>query len=81
MSLLLIAALLWIFAATATAFLPMRYQLVPGLALIFGAVVLIGLFFAEFGPLPGVLALAVFLSFFRRPLGHLIRKLTGKARA
>ncbi|MBS8229023.1 DUF2484 family protein [Vannielia litorea] len=78
---LLIAVFLWIFAATATAFLPMRYQIVPGLALIAGAVVLIGLLFAEWGPVPGVLALAVFVSFFRRPLGHLFRKLTGKARA
>ncbi|SIN85947.1 DUF2484 family protein [Vannielia litorea] len=81
MSPLLIAALLWVFAATATAFLPMRWQIVPGLALIAGAVVLIGLILADYGPVPGVLALAVFVSFFRRPLGHLLRKLTGRAGA
>ncbi|QDC11561.1 DUF2484 family protein [Oceanicola sp. D3] len=78
---LLVAAILWVFAASATAFLPMRWQLVPGLALIAGAFVLIGLLFAEYGPVPGVVAIAVFVSFFRRPLGHLIRKFTGKTRA
>ena len=80
MSPLLIAAIAWVFVATATAFLPMRWQLVPGLALIAGAVVLIWMIFAQHGPVPGVLALAAFVSFFRRPLGHLIRKLSGKAR-
>ncbi|MCO6382604.1 MAG: DUF2484 family protein [Vannielia sp.] len=80
MSPLLIAAFLWVFAATATAFLPMRWQLVPGLTLIAGAFVLIWLIYAEFGLLPGVLALATFISFFRRPLGHLMAKLTGRAR-
>ena len=80
MSPLLIAAIAWVFVATATAFLPMRWQLVPGLALIAGAFVLIWMIFAQHGPVPGVLALAAFVSFFRRPLGHLIRKLSGKAR-
>lgn len=81
MSPLLLAAIGWVFAATATAFLPMRWQIVPGLALIAAAMVLIWMIFAQHGPLPGLLALAAFISFFRRPLGHLIRKLTGKARA
>lgn len=80
MSSLLIAAIAWVFVATATAFLPMRWQLVPGLALIAGAFVLIWMIFVQYGPVPGVLALAAFVSFFRRPLGHLIRKLSGKAR-
>ena len=79
MSPLLYAAIAWVFVASATAFLPMRWQLVPGLALIAGAVVLIWGFFATYGLLPGVLALAAFISFFRRPLGHLIRKLSGRA--
>jgi len=81
MSTLLIAAIAGVFAATATAFLPMRYQLVPGLALIAGAVALIVLLWMQYGWIAGLLALAAFVSFFRRPLGHLLAKLTGRSRA
>lgn len=80
MSPLLLGAIGWVFAATATAFLPYRYQFVPGIALIGAALVLIWLIGQGYGWIPGLLALAAFLSFFRRPLAHLARWLVRKVR-
>lgn len=80
MSPVLIAACLWVLAATVTAMLPMRYQRIAGIPLLLGAFALIWLIWRDYGALPGVLALAAFVSMFRRPLTALARHLAGKAR-
>ncbi|NEY91862.1 DUF2484 family protein [Tabrizicola oligotrophica] len=61
---------LWVLAASATAFLPMRRQMVPGLALLLlapGLLVWIGL---SHGWLWLAFGLFAFVSMFRRPLRH-----------
>lgn len=74
MSLSLTLAALWGLAATATALLPMRYQIVPGLFLLVSAPVLIVMLGHEYGVLAAAAALAGFVSMFRRPLGYWARK-------
>lgn len=74
----LIAGCLWVVAAAATAMLPMRRQMAPGLALLLAAPVLIlwiGLAVAWW---VGALGLLAFLSMFRRPLGALLRWAAGR---
>ena len=39
MSLVILLACIWVFAATVTAFLPMRLQMIPGLTLLAAAVI------------------------------------------
>ncbi|KCV83109.1 hypothetical protein ATO10_00070 [Actibacterium atlanticum] len=69
----LILAALWVLAATGVAFLPMRYQYIPGLALLIAAVPLL-VFLANQHSVWIVLAvLAAILSMFRRPLKALLR--------
>ena len=78
MSTPLIAAMLWVFAATATAFLPMRRQMVPGVALLVLAPVLIawiGMHHGWFWVIPAALA---FLSMFRNPLIYFWKHATGR---
>lgn len=73
-----LAAVIWVLAATATAFLPIRRQIVPGLALLAAVPPLllwIGLSYGWLWLLPAVLA---FVSMFRRPLGYLIRRALGR---
>lgn len=65
-------ACVWVLAATITALLPMRLQIIPGLALMFAAPVLIVALGLAHGPWIGVAALAGFLSMFRRPLFHFL---------
>ena len=67
---LLWASILWVFAAVATAMLPMRYQYVPGVALLIAAPVLIVLIGFELGLWISLLALAAFASMFRNPLRY-----------
>lgn len=78
MSLSLLFGALWVLASAAVAFLPMRRQYVPGVALLLAAPVLIGLIFAEHGWIWGAVALFAFLSMFRNPLIYLVRKALGK---
>ncbi|SEW19825.1 Protein of unknown function [Aliiroseovarius sediminilitoris] len=78
MSAPLIAAALWVIAATAVAFLPMRRQFVPGLVLLVAAPFLILWIGANHGWLWAGLGLAAFLSMFRRPLWYLTRKASGR---
>ena len=71
------AACLWVIAAAATALLPMRAQMLPGLALLIaapGLVVWIGAVHGWLWTVPAVLA---FVSMFRRPLAYLLHRLTG----
>lgn len=77
MSLVLFLACLWVLAATATAFLPMRYQIVPGLALLIAAPILIVWIGLDHGWLWAGLGLLAFVSMFRRPLAALIRRARG----
>ena len=77
MSLPLIIAALWVIAGAITALLPMRAQMIPGLTLIAAAPVLliwIGLTHGFLWVAAGTFA---FLSMFRRPLNHFIRKALG----
>lgn len=73
-----IAAIIWALAATLTALLPMRRQMVPGLFLLAAAPLLIGWIWIVHGWLPAVLALLAFGSMFRNPLIYLFRRLTGR---
>ena len=70
-------AALWVFAATITAFLPMRRQIVPGIALLLAAPVLIGWLAHDFGWLVATLACAAFASMFRHPLRYLMARARG----
>jgi hypothetical protein len=75
--LLAVACILWVFAATGTAMLPMRYQILPGLALLITAPILIVLIGVDYSPWAAGLAAAAFLSMFRRPLTYLTRRALG----
>ena len=74
----LIAAAFWVFAATATAFLPMRRQMVPGVILLALAPCLILWIGVAHGWLPAILGLLAFLSMFRNPLIYFWKRATGR---
>jgi len=78
MSAPVIAAVLWVFAATATAFLPMRRQMVPGVILLVLAPVLIVWLGAQHGWFWVIPMLLGFLSMFRNPLIYLWKRSTGR---
>lgn len=78
MSPALIAAALWVIAASAVAFLPMRRQFAPGFVLLAAAPVLIIWIGAAHGWIWSVIGLAAFISMFRRPLWYLSRKALGR---
>ena len=72
---------LWVVAASVVAFLPMRVQRVVGLPLVAAALALIVWLSVAVSPWIGVLALAAFVSMFRKPLGYLAKRLLGRAGA
>ncbi|MGQ0566826.1 MAG: DUF2484 family protein [Gemmobacter sp.] len=74
----LIAAALWVFAATATAFLPMRRQMVPGVILLALAPVLIVWIGVAQGWIWAGISLLAFLSMFRNPLIYFWKRSTGR---
>jgi len=74
------AACLWVFAATATAMLPMRLQYVPGLMLLILAPVLLYLIAVTYGVVLTLFAVFAVLSMYRRPLLYYARKITGASR-
>lgn len=78
MSWALIAAALWVLAATLTALLPMRRQYAPGITLLVLAPVLIAWIGWTHGFLWGLLALAAFVSMFRNPLRYFYRRARGE---
>ncbi len=78
MSTPMILAILWVFAATATAMLPMRRQYVPGVALLLVAPVLMIWLGMVHGWLTGLVALAAFTSMMRNPLRYLWRRARGE---
>ncbi len=78
MSAPLIAAALWVIAASVVAFLPMRLQFAPGLVLLVAAPLLIIWIGTVHGWLWAVLGVGAFISMFRRPLWYLARKALGQ---
>lgn len=70
MSPLLILSFLWVLASAVVAMLPMRYQYVPGVALLIAAPVLILLIGVHYGWIYAALGLAAFVSMFRNPLRY-----------
>ncbi len=80
MSLSLAMAIAWVFAATFVAFLPMRRQYLPGVALLLAAPVLIGFLGYQHGWFAAAGALAAFVSMFRNPLQYFWRKWRGIAK-
>ncbi|SFP02840.1 DUF2484 family protein [Tranquillimonas alkanivorans] len=74
MSLPLLLACLWVFAAAVVALLPMRMQILPGLALLLAAPLFIGWIGQAHGTLPALAGTAAAVSMFRRPLLALLRR-------
>jgi len=74
----LIAGCIWVLAASATALLPLRRQMWPGLVLLLSAPVLLVWIGRVHGVWPVVLALGAFVSLFRRPLWYLARRAMGQ---
>lgn len=79
MSTALVLAALWVVIASAVAFLPMRLQMLPGLALLLAAPFVIGFLGLRHGWIAAGLAVLALLSMFRRPLAHLLRRMRGGA--
>lgn len=77
MSLSLTLACLWVLAAAVVAMLPMRYQYIPGLTLLAGALPLMVFVGLQHGWLWVAAVLFAVVSMFRRPLMFLGRKLMG----
>ncbi|MEM6388750.1 MAG: DUF2484 family protein [Pseudomonadota bacterium] len=78
MSLSLILACLWVLAAAVVAFLPMRLQYAPGLALLILAVPLLVFVGRQHGWLIVLAVLFAVVSMYRRPLYFLARHLIAR---
>jgi Protein of unknown function (DUF2484) len=78
MSTPLILGCFWVLAATATAMLPMRRQMVPGVALLMAAPVLLGWIGYSHGWIWLAIGLFAFLSMFRNPLLYFLRRAMGR---
>lgn len=79
MSLPLVLGCVWVIVAALTAMLPMRRQMVPGLALIVAAPVLLVWIGRTHGWLWVGFGLFAFVSMFRRPLMYFARRALGLA--
>lgn len=77
MSLPLTLACIWAIFASITAMLPMRLQMVPGMALLIAAPVLLAWIGWQHGVWWVLIGLAAFLSMFRRPLIYFTRRALG----
>ena len=73
----LVMGAFWVLAATATAFLPMRRQMFPGLVLLIAAPVLLVWIGLSHGWLWLVFGLFAFVSMFRRPLRYFLNRALG----
>ena len=71
-------ACLWVLAATGVAFLPMRYQVLPGLLLLAAAAVLLAWLAVDTSPWIAAAALAAVVSMFRKPLRYLLKRIMEK---
>lgn len=78
MSVPLILGCIWVLAAAATAMLPMQRQMVPGLALLAAAPVLLVWIGLVHGWLWLTIGLFAFLSMFRNPLLYVLRRVMGR---
>lgn len=78
MSTPLILGALWVIAAAITAMLPMRAQMVPGLALLAAAPVLLVWIGWVHGWVWLALGLFAFVSMFRNPLRYFARRALGR---
>ena len=78
MSTSLILGCLWVIASTITAMLPMRRQMVPGVALLLAAPVLLWFIATEHGFWVFGLTLLAALSLFRNPLIYFARRAMGR---
>lgn len=78
MSAPLILACLWVVAGTIAAFLPMRYQIIPGLALLITAPILLVWIGYAHGWVWVVMGLLAFLSMMRNPLIYLYKRAIGQ---
>ncbi|NRB20733.1 MAG: DUF2484 family protein [Rhodobacteraceae bacterium] len=72
-----VLAALWALAATTVAFLPMRWQFVPGVVLLVAAPVIIAMMGMQHGAISALIGVAAVVSMFRRPLLHYWRKWRG----
>lgn len=77
MSLPLILGAFWVIASALTAMLPMRRQMIPGVALLIAAPILLIWIGMAHGWLWVAIGLFAFASMFRRPLLHLARRAMG----
>lgn len=75
---LVVLCAVWVIAATAVAFLPLRYQYAPGILLLIAAAVLIWMLGREFGLLVVLLAVFAVVSMFRKPLRYFVRRALGQ---
>lgn len=73
-----IIAIVWVFAATATAMLPMRRQYIPGVTLLILAPVLIFWLGCDFGWIWSIAAFGAFASMFRNPLKYFYARARGQ---
>ncbi len=78
MNWIVLCACLWVLAATATALLPMKLQMLPGLMLLALAPVLIGVIGWHYGWIWAVFGVFAFVSMFRNPLIYFAKKAMGK---
>lgn len=74
----MVCGAVWVLAATAVAFLPMRRQMVPGLVLLAVAPLLLIWIGLVHGWLWVGFGLFAFLSMFRRPLAYFARRAMGQ---
>lgn len=75
---ILICCILWVFAASLVAMLPMRHQYVPGVALLILAPMLILWIAVAVAWWAGLLALFAFASMFRNPLRYFWARARGQ---
>lgn len=78
MSTALIIGCVWVLAATVVAFLPMRHQYPPGIALLIFAPVILGWIAFEHGWWIFVVGLFAFVSMFRNPLRYFWKRARGE---
>ena len=74
----LIVSIAWVFAATATALLPMRHQYIPGVTLLILAPFLIIWLGVDFGWWWSAAAVLAFASMFRNPLKYFYARARGQ---
>lgn len=77
MSTSLILGFLWVIASAITAFLPMRRQMIPGVALLIAAPVLLWFIAQDYGVWAFLITLFAALSMFRNPLIYFARRAMG----